>query len=192
MTGHKVCELKKTALSSCSLQCKLNKTVKSYLIFCLIKQKRLRIGDGGRQWWYNRGHTPKFYRKNWPKKKKKPEPRSSVHTEIWTHSLTNTGWQRDRCTSSFSQTDFVTDQAKYLVPRCYCGDFTGQTSKLYPSIFLPGNSSFPGEQIGDFPDSKFAVNIWDDVVAWHWGRNISWGCLRTGWWGEYLGLGETG
>ena len=27
---------------------------------------------------------------------------------------------------------------------------------------------------------------------WHWGRNIGWGCLRTGCWGQYLGLGETG
>ena len=22
----------------------------------------------------------------------------------------------------------------------------------------------------------------------HWGRNALWGCLRVGWWGEYLGL----
>ena len=27
---------------------------------------------------------------------------------------------------------------------------------------------------------------------WHWGRNIRWGCLRTGCWGEYLGLREMG
>ena len=26
----------------------------------------------------------------------------------------------------------------------------------------------------------------------HWGRNVGWGCLRTGYWGEYLGLRETG
>ena len=26
---------------------------------------------------------------------------------------------------------------------------------------------------------------------WHWGRNVGWGCLRTGCWGEYLGLRGT-
>ena len=25
----------------------------------------------------------------------------------------------------------------------------------------------------------------------HWGRNVGWGCLRLGWWGEYFGLRET-
>jgi hypothetical protein len=26
---------------------------------------------------------------------------------------------------------------------------------------------------------------------WHWGRNVGWGCLRIGCWGEYLGLRGT-
>ena len=46
------------------------------------------------------------------------------------------------------------------------------------------------------PISNYSKKILQDInkcykratCHWHWGRNIGLGCLRTGCWGEYLGL----
>ena len=46
-----------------------------------------------------------------------------------------------------------------------------------------------GKDLYHYTSAEFCMGV--KLSRWHWGRNVGWGCLRIGCWGEYLGLRGT-